>query len=77
MLTNTTRNDYPSSLNRLAVVGLVLGAAVAMAGLFALPALESLGLAFREAFVVIGVVEFVSAVVVGTAAYHLYTVRGE
>jgi len=77
MLANTTGNDYPNSLNRLAVVGLVLGAAVAMAGLFALPTLESLGFAFRQAFLVVGVAEFAAAVVVGTAAYHLYTVPEE
>lgn len=77
MLASTSGRDYPASLNRLAVVGLVVGTAVAMLGLFALPTLESMGLGFREAFLIVGVAEFAAAVVVGAAAYNLYSVPGE
>ncbi|AAG19773.1 MULTISPECIES: hypothetical protein [Halobacterium] len=65
--------DFPASLNRLAVVALAGAALVGAAGLFAVPFLRSFGMTFWEAFTVVGVSEFVSAIVAALAGYHLYT----
>jgi hypothetical protein len=74
MLASTDGAEYPASLNRLAVVAFVAAAAVAMLTLFVLPTLESMGLSFREAFLIVGVVEFAAAVVAGVSAMRFYTI---
>jgi hypothetical protein len=74
MPTNSGEAEFPASLNRLAVVAFVAAALVAMVTLFVLPTLRSMGLSFNQAFLVVAVVEFGSAVVAGAAAMHFYTV---
>jgi len=68
-------NLTPSSLNRLAVVGLVLFTILAVVGLFALPTLTAWGVPFRWAFAVLVVVEYLAAVGAGASAYLLYDDR--
>lgn len=65
----------PSSLNPLAVVGLVLFTILAVVGLFALPTLMNWGASFRWAFAVLVVVEYLAAVGAGASAYLLYDDR--
>lgn len=68
---------YPAALNRLAVVAFVGAALVGASGLFAVPFLQDLGLSFRESFAIVGVGEFVAAVVAAVAGYHLYSTPAE
>ncbi|MEF8758139.1 MAG: hypothetical protein V5A33_07865 [Halobacteriales archaeon] len=68
-------NLTPSSLNPLAVVGLVLFTILAIVGLFALPALMTWGVPFRWAFALLVVVEYLAAVGAGASAYLLYDDR--
>ncbi|MFT4931298.1 MAG: hypothetical protein ACI91T_001173 [Natronomonas sp.] len=65
-------NLTPSSLNPLAVVGLILFTILAVVGLFALPTLMTYGVSFRWAFAVLVVVEYLAAVGAGVSAYLLY-----
>jgi len=67
--------SVPPALNRLAVLGLLVGALVAAVALFALPALRNAGLNFREAFVLVSAVEFVTALACGYFALHVYERR--
>jgi len=71
-------SDFPAALNRLAVVAFVGAALVGAAGLFALPFLrDAFALSFREAFAVVGAVEFAAAVVAALAGSRLYAVPEE
>lgn len=65
----------PLSLNRAAVVGLVVSVAVAAGAMFALPWLVGLGLSFYRAFLLIGILEFVAALIAGLSVYFLYIRR--
>ena len=60
------------SLNRAAVAGLVVSFFVAVAGLFSLPVLTTLGLDSRTAFWLVIGVEFLAAVGVGLSVRALY-----
>ena len=63
----------PEPLNRVAVAGLIGSVAVAVAGLFALPALTDGGLSFWTAFWLLCGVEFVAAVGAGVSILRLRT----
>jgi hypothetical protein len=65
-------DDVPRPLNRLAVVGLVVGGVTGVAGVFALPTLRSQGLSFEAAMVVVAVTEFSAALLAGYSAMRLY-----
>lgn len=67
----------PPSLNRGAVLALFGGAAVAALALFSMPTLVDAGMTPRQAFILISVVEFLSAVVCGLAVHWLYLDREE
>ncbi|RCU46617.1 hypothetical protein DU504_04430 [Haloplanus salinus] len=73
MVSGADEPSYPASLNVRAVVAFVAAAGLGMVTLFALPTLRSTGLTFREAFLIVGVVEFGAAVVAGAAAMNFYT----
>jgi ABC-type transport system involved in cytochrome c biogenesis permease subunit len=77
MPTENDESEFPASLNRLAVVAFVAAGLVAIVALFALPTLRSMGLSFNQAFLVVGVVEFGSALVAGAAAMRFFTVRDD
>ncbi|MFB6255370.1 MAG: hypothetical protein ABEH58_01360 [Haloplanus sp.] len=77
MPNDTGKAELPASLNRLAVVVFVVAGLVAMATLFAFPVIRSIGLSANQTFIVVGVVEFVSALVAGTAAVYFYTGRDD
>jgi hypothetical protein len=64
--------DFPKSLNYRSLSGLVISAAVAVFGLFALPLFQSFGLAFRPAFWLVLAVEAVAlaGVVVSVLTLH-------
>ncbi|WP_299266044.1 hypothetical protein [Halorientalis sp.] len=49
--------DVPKSLNYQSLGGLVVSAAVAVFGLFALPLIQSFGLEFRPAFWIVLAIE--------------------
>jgi hypothetical protein len=73
LLLSSHSDEFPASLNVLAVLGFAVAAVVAAVGLFALPVLRSFGLSFREAFLVVGLSEFAAAVVAAVSAYHFYS----
>lgn len=68
----TEAGDLPKSLNYRSLGGLVISAAVAVFGLFALPLFQSFGLAFRPAFWLVLVVEAIAlaGVVVSVLTLH-------
>lgn len=65
----------PPSLNRLAVVSLFGGALIAALALFSMPTLVNAGFTPRQAFILISIVEFLSAVVCGLSVHWLYVDR--
>ena len=58
-------------LNWFAVAGLIASFALALGGLFVLPAVETLGFTTRNAFWAVLAVEFVAAIGVGISARKL------
>ncbi|WP_049935297.1 hypothetical protein [Haloplanus natans] len=77
MSDGTPEPELPASLNQLAVVVFVVAGLVAMATLFVFPTLRSMGLSINQAFLVVGVLEFGSALVAGAAAMRFDTVHDE
>ncbi|MFB6118053.1 hypothetical protein [Halosegnis sp.] len=63
----------PATLNRSAIFSLLVSVAVAVVGLFVLPALRSwLGLAFWPAFLTVLAVEFVAFIGVAVSVLRLH-----
>jgi hypothetical protein len=73
MSSDSDEPSVPASLNRLAVVVLVVAGLVAMLAFFSFPTLRSMGLSVIQTVLLIAAVEFGSALVAGVAALRLYT----
>lgn len=65
----------PESMSRRSIAGLGASVALAVAGLFTLPPLRSLGLSFTEAFWTTITLEFVAVVDVVVSVLTLYRDR--
>ncbi len=72
---DTDRPETPREFNVWALAGLILFGAIAFVGLFAFPALQSMGFSGAETFWIVSAVEFFSAVGAGISGYYLYTER--
>ncbi|WP_254837981.1 hypothetical protein [Natronomonas marina] len=74
-MTNGEEELAVEELNVRAVVGLVASVAVALVGLFALPALRSFGLSFWVAFWSLLAVEFLAFLGVAVSVLRLHEER--
>jgi hypothetical protein len=64
--------ERKAPLNRTAVAGIFVSAALAVVGLFLLPSLRGLGLSFSQAFWLLCGVEFVAAMGAGYSVLNLH-----